>query len=61
MSFGKKLKTLKEERQLTQSEPASAQGATLKTISNYESKDMRPRKMETHIKIAEFFVVNINY
>ena len=61
MGFGKKIKALREERQLTQSQLANALGTTLKTISNYETKDMRPRKMETYKKIAEFFGVNVNY
>lgn len=61
MSFGKKIKALREEKGLTQSELAAALGTTLKTISNYETKSMRPRKMEMYQKIADFFDVNINH
>ena len=61
MGFGKKLKTLREGKNLTQSELAKILGITLKTVSNYETKDMRPRKMEMYEKMASFFDVNINY
>lgn len=61
MGFGKKLKTLREGKNLTQSELAKILGITLKTVSNYETKDMRPRKMEMYEKMANFFDVNINY
>lgn len=61
MSFGKKIKALREEKGMTQSQLAQALGTTLKTVSNYETKDMRPRKMQTYEKIADFFEVNVNY
>ena len=38
MSFGSKLKQLREDRGLTQTELADKLGVTLKTISNYETK-----------------------
>lgn len=61
MSFGKKIRALREERGLTQTELAKELGTTLKTISNYETKSMRPRKMEMYQKLADFFGVNINF
>lgn len=61
MSFGKKVKALREQKGLTQSELAQALGTTLKTVSNYETRDMRPRKMQTYEKMAKFFGVNVNY
>lgn len=61
MSFGSKIKKLREEKKMTQSELAKALGTTLKTVSNYETKNMRPRKMETFEKIAQYFGVNVNY
>lgn len=61
MSFGKKIKSLREERGLTQTELARELGTTLKTISNYETRGMRPRKMDMYQKLADFFEVNINY
>lgn len=61
MSFGKKLRQLREEKGLTQAELADVLGTSLKTISNYEVKNTRPRKMEMYEKIAVYFEVDINY
>ncbi|WP_313961388.1 helix-turn-helix transcriptional regulator [uncultured Parvimonas sp.] len=61
MSFGKKIKTLREEKKLTQKELAKLLGTTSKTVSNYEAKDLRPRKMEMYEKLASIFDVNVNY
>lgn len=61
MSFGKKIKTLREEKNLTQKELAELLGTTSKTVSNYEAKDLRPRKMEMYEKLASIFDVNVNY
>lgn len=61
MRFGEKIKTLREKKGLTQRELASILGTTSKTVSNYEAKDLRPRKMEVYEKMAEIFEVNVNY
>lgn len=61
MSFGKKLKELRESKGLTQTELANFLGTSLKTISNYEVKGVRPRTMDMFEKIAKFFDVDINY
>ncbi|MGF3225947.1 helix-turn-helix domain-containing protein [Facklamia sp. P12932] len=61
MSFGKKLKQLREEKGLTQTELAEVLGTSLKTISNYEVKGTRPRRMDMYEKIADYFQVDINY
>ena len=61
MSFGAKLKQLREDRGLTQTELADKLGVTLKTISNYETKGTRPRTQDMYKKIAEFFNVDINF
>lgn len=61
MSFGLKLKQLRERKGLTQTDLAKVLGTSLKTISNYEVKDTRPRKMSMYEKIAKFFGVDINY
>lgn len=61
MSFGAKLKQLREDRCLTQTELADKLGVTLKTISNYETKGTRPRTQDMYKKIAEFFNVDINF
>lgn len=61
MSFGAKLKQLREDRGLTQTELADKLGVTLKTISNYETKGTRPRTQDMYKKIAEFFNIDINF
>ena len=61
MNFGEKLKYLREEKGLTQTELAKELGITLKTISNYEVKGTRPRYHSRYEQIADFFDVNINY
>ena len=61
MSFGEKIKKLRESKGLTQVELANMIGTSSKTVSNYESKDLRPRKMEVYEKMAEIFEVNVNY
>ena len=42
MNFGNKIKSLREEKGLTQKELADMLGTSLKTISNYEVKGTRP-------------------
>ena len=61
MSFGEKIKKLRESRGLTQVELSKMIGTSSKTVSNYEAKDLRPRKMEVYQKMAEIFEVNVNY
>lgn len=61
MSFGKKIKSLRERKGMTQKDLALLLGTTSKTVSNYESRDLRPRKMEVYEKMAEIFEVNVNY
>lgn len=61
MSFGEKIKKLRESKGLTQVELAKMIGTSSKTVSNYEAKDLRPRKMEIYEKLAEIFEVNVNY
>ncbi|MDO5301937.1 MAG: helix-turn-helix domain-containing protein [Tissierellia bacterium] len=61
MGFGEKIKALREKKGLTQRELAQLIGTSSKTVSNYESKDLRPRKMEVYEKMAEVFQVNVNY
>lgn len=61
MSFGKKIKELREKKGLTQVELAKILGTTVKTISNYEAKNMRPRRMDMFEKMADIFEVNVNF
>lgn len=61
MNFASKLRKLREDKGLTQRELADELGLSLKTISNYETKDVRPRTQEGYQKIADFFDVDVNY
>lgn len=61
MRFREKIKTLREKKSLTQKELANIIGTTSKTVSNYEAKDLRSRKMQVYEKTAEIFDVNVNY
>lgn len=61
MTFGKKIKRLRENQGLTQTELGNLLGVTLKTISNYELKNLRPRKREIYEKLSTLFSVDINY
>lgn len=61
MSFGEKIKKLRENKGLTQVELAKMIGTSSKMVSNYEAKNMRPRKKEIYEKMAEIFEVNVNH
>lgn len=60
MSFGEKLKSLREERGVYQKDLAKYVGVTSTTISYYESGGKKP-KMEKLNKIAEYFGVTVDY
>ncbi|WKV09410.1 helix-turn-helix transcriptional regulator [Thermoanaerobacterium sp. CMT5567-10] len=60
MSFGKRFKTLRLEKNLTQAELAKILSIGESTISFYES-DKREPDYETLQKIADFFDVSVDY
>jgi len=60
MSFGKRFKTLRLEKNLTQAELAKILSIGESTISFYES-DKREPDYETLQKIADFFNVSVDY
>lgn len=61
MDFGKKLKKLREDSGLTQTELAEKLGVSLKTISRYEVNGMRPRNREMYNELANLFKVDASY
>ncbi len=61
MSFGEKIKKLREGKGLTQVEFAKMIGTSSKMVSNYEARNMRPRKKEIYEKMAKIFEVNVNH
>lgn len=61
MDFGKKVKRLREDMGLTQTELADKLGVSLKTISRYEVNGMRPRNREMYNELANLFKVDASY
>lgn len=59
--FKERLKQLRNERNLTQSELAKAIGVSAATIGNYEQGTREPRNNEMWKKLAYFFNVSIDY
>jgi transcriptional regulator with XRE-family HTH domain len=60
MSFGARLRQLREENNLYQKDLASELGLTQKTISNYENNERFPDP-KTLSKIADLFDVSIDF
>ena len=61
MTFGKKIKTLRKERGMTQKDLAEALGLSLRTISNYATGGLRPRHDATYDALAALFHVPKTY
>ncbi|MDY3361222.1 MAG: helix-turn-helix domain-containing protein [Clostridium celatum] len=60
MNFGNNLKTLREQKNITQLELANILGVTTRTIQNYESGKREPN-IETLEKLSNYFEVQIDY
>ncbi|TYP56803.1 helix-turn-helix domain-containing protein [Thermosediminibacter litoriperuensis] len=58
--IGERIKSLREERKITQQELAQYLGVSQKTISNYEKGERSPDP-ETLKKIADYFDVTVDY
>lgn len=61
MTFGKKIRELRTQKELTQPQLAAQLGISLRTVKNYELGTSLPRTRETYQKLADFFDVHINY
>lgn len=61
MNFGKKLRDLREAKNLTQQELADQVGVSLKTISRYETNESHPRYREIYDKLAEVLDTTHDY
>lgn len=61
MNFGEKLRKLRLERGLSQSELAKELGVSLRTVQNYENSDIHPKSRSIYHKLAEIFGVDVNY
>lgn len=61
MTFGNKLKDLREKHNLSQTELASMLGVSMRTIQNYEASKGLPRTTSTVSKICEIFNLPADY
>lgn len=61
MTFGDKLKELREKHKLSQTELASMLGISMRTIQNYEASRGLPRTTSTVSKICEIFNLPADY
>lgn len=61
MNFGKKLRDLREAKNLTQQELADQVGVSLKTISRYETNESHPRYRKIYDKLAEVLDTTHDY
>lgn len=61
MTFGERLRQLREERNLTQKAIAGIIGISPRMVSFYESGAHFPREEGTLLKLAQFFEVSTDY
>jgi transcriptional regulator with XRE-family HTH domain len=61
MTFGQKLKELRESRGMQQGELAGLLGVSRWTVANYEKEASHPQDRRIYAKLAEIFKVDINY
>ena len=61
MTFGEKIKTLRNEKGWSQDELAKKLGVNRRAISCYENGTSYPRTMERYQQLAELFGVEVNY
>lgn len=61
MTFGKKLRDLREKKKLTQEQLSKIVGVSLKTISRYESGESKPRYRKTYDALAEALSTSHDY
>ncbi len=61
MTFGEKIKTLRNEKGWSQDELAKKLGVNRRSISCYENGTSYPRTMERYQQLAELFDVEVNY
>ena len=61
MLFGEKVKQLRKEKGLTQTELAEAVGVTLRTVQNYEGKNLFPKNQDVVNKLCCLLIVNTRF
>ena len=61
MTFGEKVKALREKNKMSQKELAKKMGMTCRAIQRYESGETYPRDRKKYDELAELFGVDVNY
>ena len=61
MLFGEKVKQLRKEKCLTQTELAEAVGVTLRTVQNYEGKNLFPKNQDVVNKLCKVLDTSPDY
>jgi Predicted transcriptional regulators len=61
LTFGEKLKTLRNGKHLTQTQLANIFGLSLRTIQSYEKGRSFPKQTELYGQLADFFGVTVEY
>ena len=61
MKFGEKVRKLRKEKGMTQTELAEELQITLRTVQNYESGSVHPKNREIYYRLAALFDVDSNY
>lgn len=61
MKFSGKLKRARKDKNMNQDALAKAIGVSKRTVQNYETADMHPKKREIYYKLAEVLDVDVNY
>ncbi|MDO5038035.1 MAG: helix-turn-helix transcriptional regulator [Tissierellia bacterium] len=61
MTFGEKLRALRQSRKLTQQDLADILGLSVRTIKNYEGGDSLPKKRQVYHVLADYFQVSLDY
>lgn len=61
MTFGERLKMLRQEKEITQAELGQLLGVSARMIGFYEVGKHIPRDAESFIKLAKYFDVSLDY
>jgi transcriptional regulator with XRE-family HTH domain len=61
MKFGEKLKVQREKRGITLDELSKAVGVSTRTLVSYEQGASHPKSRNMYYKLADYFLVDVNY
>ena len=61
MKFGEKIKKLRKDKHITQSQLADAVGLSARAVQDYEIKGSYPKKRETYETLAAALGCDVNY